>query len=362
MAGWLGRIQWLGRRLYFLLFLIGPLLVLAVFAWHWAAHAPSLRKALAIDPPAATVMASPDGHTSVAGQSHDPTAETVTKPTAPRAAASPPGVGGALTNGRFEWMTFHFGVQVLYPVMALIAFYILCVNLGRWSIPALSVAGLMTWYTISIMMPGDGGVSSQSAPLLLPTKTHALPHYDPDFQALAWEGMLLDYHFVIILIFLFPIAGAATLFGTGPGEMVAPQALHRKRLHLKVIIVAASFVLSFNTLYWAEWVAWPAHFLPATQGTATAGTAEEFRSYATGLRLYFGASYTLALFAFAIPAVLALSWRRSEDIAGRPRRRGRSEEGQAYLGQVVFTRAELATVLSAVGPIVSAVIADAVQL
>ena len=111
-------------------------------------------------------------------------------------------------------------------------------------------------------------------------------------------------------------------------------------------------------------MAWPTHFAPTAKELGSfSGSAEEFRAYASGLRLYFGTGYSLALISFAIPAVIALPAPKGKAGAGKPEGEGRKDEGtNEFLQQFVFSKAELGMLVSVLSPFLTTLAGAAIQL
>jgi hypothetical protein len=258
----------------------------------------------------------------------------------------------AIASGRFQWMTFHLVALVLFPTAGFIALALLYRNLRpvRFLVATLAALGIGGWWAMRYLTRElEPGI----AILLEPTKTLALSRFDRSFADRAWSGMWWDFCIILMLIMLIIVAASAVLDGVNTRRLSTPR-IQQKRQDLKLILILASLVMTFNTLYWAEWVAWPARFAPADPTGMVRGSAEEIRAFANDLRLYWGTGYTLVLIGFAVPAILALSRRtRKEAAAG-------DDGGPPY--QRVFTAAELRLLSSVFVPFVTALAGSAFQL
>ena len=269
----------------------------------------------------------------------------------------------AIGEGRFQWMTFHLLGLILLPAVAAASFYVMRRNLGPGSFAATASVTLAVgigWAISSVGRPET--LAYDTASLLLPTKIHALSQFDADFAASAWRSVLWDYGATLAVTVLVVVAASTVLSGVGRKSVLDRPSLDSKRRDLKLIIFAASMLMTFTALYVGEWLAWPARFAPAADSAGSfRGSAEEFRAVASGLRLYFGTGYTLALIAFAVPAVLALP-REIATAAGPGAAASPAGEDGDLISQSVFSKAELGMLLSVLTPFVSTLIGAAFQI
>jgi hypothetical protein len=309
----------------------------------------------------------------------------------PSSATAPP-VFAAIAQGRFEWMAFHLWALILFSAATAVASYCMWRNLKRWRFfitLACTLTAGVGWAFYSLGDPN--ALRFDTASLLSPTMNEALPHYDLAFQQTATGGVLLDYGFGLAVTALIVVAAASVMADVGFGQVPDAEELSKKRRDLKLIMFTASLFLTFVALYLGQWLAWPAHFAADAKTLGSyRGSAEEFRDVASGLRLYFGTGYTLALVAFAVPAVFALSApvarrrKRSANAtdAGGGDQAGRGEvgtegEGSAaadaashavddghggYFGQEVFSKTELAMLMSMLTPFLTTLAGAALRI
>jgi hypothetical protein len=279
---------------------------------------------------------------------------------------TPPAV--AIADGRFQWMTFHLIAAVLYVAIALVAVTVMHRNLGRglraWLTVGAAAALGLGWWWRALGQPN--GLMMETASLLVPTRIHALRHYDASFRDLAWQGVQLDYGGGLAVTILIIIAGASILAETGPGTDRSAATIAAKRRDLKLTVATAAALMTFLAFYVGEWLAWPARFAPSG---AVRGSREEFEAIAAGLRLYFGAGYSLALVAAATPAILMLPKpgrtaapeKGTGPAAVKPNAAaGHDEEGYFY--QFVFTKDEVSLLLSVMTPFLATLAGGALQL
>jgi hypothetical protein len=289
-------------------------------------------------------------------------------------AARPAGV--AVAQGRFEWMTFHLFALILFPAIALVSLGLMWRHLGRlrFAITAgASIALGFGWAAYSVWRKGD--LAYDTASLLVPTRLYALSNFDRSFQESAWHDVRLDYGAGLIVTVLICFAASSVLADVGRRRRLTRARILAKRRGLKLAIAAASVLMTFLAFYLGEWLAWPARFaLPANELGSYSGSAEEFRAYASGLRLYFGTGYTLALIGFAVPAVLSLPAPKARK--AQPAKPPASaepppfpepppaedEEPEDLLKQFVFSRAELGMLVSVLTPFVTTLASAAIQL
>jgi hypothetical protein len=276
-----------------------------------------------------------------------------------RVAIAEPAGRVAIADGRFQWMTFHLIAKVLFAVIALVAVVVMHRNLGRglraWAVIA-AAAGLgLYWRYLSQLHPG--GLEMDTASLLVPTRIHALSHFDASFRDLAWDGVRWDYGWGLAVTILITIAAASILADTGPRSDRSPATIDAKRRDLKLVIGAAALLMTFLAFYVGEWLAWPARF--AASGNFR-GSKEEFEAVAAGLRLYFGTGYSLALIAAAVPAVLMLPKPRVPRGDGRDAAPPGDDEGYFY--QSVFRKDEISLFISVLTPFVATLAGGALQL
>lgn len=285
----------------------------------------------------------------------------------PKKAAAPRRPAVAIAEGRFEWMTFHLLGLILLPAVAAASIYVMARNLRPWSFGVtvlVTLAAGIGWAIQAVGRPDSLGFDTAS--LLVPTKLHALSQFDAAFAASAWQSILWDYGATLAVTVLVVVAASAVLADVGGTKPPERQRINAKRRDLKLIIFAASMLMTFAALYVGEWLAWPARFAPSADSAGSyRGSAEEFRAVASGLRLYFGTGYTLALIAFALPAVLALP--RAEPVTGAagpdvgPGSAAQDENGD-IVSQSVFSKAELGMLLSVLTPFVSTLAGAALQI
>lgn len=376
--------HWLTR---FVLFGAPPLLVLALMNAMWTGHIANigcigsggdyqLNQLYSATPPAAPGCDLPAG--SALSADDGVKVEPPGQPVSPPAAAGPPARNPppvAIAKGRFHWMTFHLVATVLFIVIAAVAAIVIRRNLGGlrgWLMIAAGAAGGFGWALYSLGDPTE--LRMDTASLLVPTRLHALSRFDAPFQELAWNGVRWDYGGGLAVTILVVVAAASILADSGGHSELSRRQIEAKRRDLKLIIATAAILMTFLALYVGEWLAWPAHFAPSAD---VRGSREEFREVASGLRLYFGTGYSLALIVFAVPAVLALPKAAPEAGTARPptgrRRRaaaaerddGQGPEGrldQGYLQQFVFSKDELSMLISVMTPFLATVAGGALQL
>ena len=275
----------------------------------------------------------------------------------------------AISQGRFQWMTFHLVGMILFPAVALVAIVLIWRNLawrGAILVSVTGVGGGLWWANDSVW---SDTVRMDTASLLLPTKLHALVHYDAAFQESAWAGTKMDYGLGLAVTVLLVVAAASVVAEKPKSGPKGDAERRRKRGDLKLAIAAGATLLTFLAFYVGEWLAWPAQFAandPTTRGP------DEFKAVASGLRLYFGTGYTLALLAFAIPAVLALPHQVSADggkaVEGTPKKpkTGQAQEPEEGLGGrlygFLFSKDEMAMVVSVLTPFLTTLAGAALQL
>ncbi|HEV2746593.1 MAG TPA: hypothetical protein VGW34_04755 [Allosphingosinicella sp.] len=267
----------------------------------------------------------PVGRTAEDAVEAPPPGEIIQPLTLP-GATDPPRL--AVAAGRFEWMTFHMAAMVIFPGIAFVALLVIYRNLGGLrakAVIAAAVTGGALWALSSVGDPAEFRMDTAS--LLLPTRAHALAHYDAAFAQLAWAGVRLDYGGGLFVTVLVVVAAASVLADTGALVMGQAERLEAKRRDLKLIIAAGALLLTFLAVYVGEWLAWPARLIPPEHKALGA----EIRSMASGLRLYFGTGYSLALLAFAVPAVLQLPSPRKKQRAAAAGTRSAATEESAEL-------------------------------
>ena len=259
-------------------------------------------------------------------------------------------VAPALAHGRFEWMTHLLGSALIYAALALLAVRIM----------TRQVRGATLFVVMALFMLLAGGWAYSSMItrpfhpatefLFTVTREVALARYDRAFALDALLAAELLYAMALMLTILMIFAGASVLCRPYPLRPDTPQELAEKRSDLKVIVIASSLLLTLLANTVGTWLRWPAEFvLGADEIGSPFGTAEEIRSTANGLQVFFGTGYTLTLAAFSIPAVVALS-RRVKAVTPPP------PEDSPLFGQHVFSRSEFAALLSIAAPAITTLI------
>jgi hypothetical protein len=376
--------HWLVRLV---LFGLPPLLVLLLMNAMWTWHVANigcigsggdyqLNQLYSATAPGAAGCRLPAGSALSADDSVkvDPPGQRISPPAAAGGpAGNPPPV--AIAKGRFHWMTFHLVATVLFVVIAAAAVLVIGRNLGGlrgWFMIAAGAVGGFGWAFYSLGDPTE--LRMDTASLLVPTRLHALSRFDAPFQELAWNGVRWDYGGGLAVTILVVVAAASILADSGGHAKLSRPQIEAKRRDLKLIIALAAILMTFLALYVGEWLAWPAYFAPAAD---VRGSREEFREVATGLRLYFGTGYSLALIVFAVPAVLALPRGAPEPGPAPPPTRGRRpaptaerDDGQGpekssaegYFQQFVFSKDELSMLISVMTPFLATVAGGALQI
>lgn len=273
-------------------------------------------------------------------------------PSRPHAAPAPAAPAApAIGSGRFEWMAFHLAALILYPAIGLISLLLMYRHLAWrrfWPLTVTTAAFGIYWTLKAVGNPDRLGTATGL--LLSPTRVHALSHYDPAFRESAWTGVLINYGSALIVTIFVVIAAASVLHGIDRRRRLSLRRLESKRRDLRLVLVVASVLMTFIAFYVGEWLAWPARLGDPA--------AEEFRSVARGLRVFFGTGYTLALLGFAIPAVIALSRAIQRAKEAGPQR----EDDHEFLHQLVFSRDEATMLLSVLAPFLTTIIGAAVLL
>ena len=254
----------------------------------------------------------------------------------------------ALSEGRFRFMTFFLVASVLYPGFILFNIWIIWRNIkSYWAIAVvLSVALASALWIFSSLIAPDKPTSTTL--LFTITEKLALSRYDLSFATRALLGAKVHFAMALVGVLMAILAGCFILRDMTADRILLKNEIESKRRDLKMILFIASVFLTFIAIYVSEWIAWPATFVEARGANSkltSTGFAEEVRSLASGLRLYFGTGYSLILLAFAVPAINVFSRyleRHNMEI--------NAPEG-TFLLQRVFTREEFGIIASIAAPL-----------
>ena len=272
----------------------------------------------------------------------------------------PKEVRTALSHGRFEWMTRLLASLVLYAGIAVLAMRVMDRQLRTGVFFGASavwmIAGL-AWAGVSIIArPLQPSVEF----LFVNTRALALSRYDSDFAAEAMRATEMVYAFALLLTALMVVAAASVLSRPDEARLDTAEELTAKRHDLKVAVATASLLLTLIATTLGSWLAWPVNFVLAQdklEPPTPFGSAEELKSMADGLQIYFGTGYSLTLLAFTVPAVIALSRRVKEtEKAAADAAKGAGSAEEPVLGQQIFSKSEIAALLTVAGPIVTVLI------
>ena len=245
----------------------------------------------------------------------------------------------SLGEGRFEWMAFVIAGAVLFSACIWLGFGLFHRHLPKRDFWLASVASSAIALGVALWPPPPRESFVQQV-LFAPTRALVWPAYDADFGSRAMLVTKLVYGFGLAAT-VFIVLSAACVMSRHPAD-----GLRRKQLDLKIVIVAAALLMTFIANFLGHWLRWPGKF-------SSAG-AKEIESFANGLQLYFGASYTLALLAFAIPAVAVLSDRLVPVEPPAP-------DGSVR-AQRIFKPAEISVLLSTALPFITTLIGSKIPI
>ncbi|MDR7117063.1 hypothetical protein [Caulobacter sp. BE254] len=262
-----------------------------------------------------------------------------------------------LAGGRLEWMALVLGGLALAPACVLVSLRVLFRNLALTGF----VFALLVWLIAGVALfasPWWRPDPLKDAPVLFKlTEAIALPAYGTQFAFMASVTTRLLFVLTMTVTVVVMLAGVSVLSRHYPPGLDNAQSLNAKRRDLKIQLVLASILLTHSTAFMGQWLKWPAVFIglaakAATKESVSAATlangAEQVQAFAEGARLYFGAGYSLALVAVAVPAVLSLS-RRLKLVA---------VEGDApdFLTHNVLKHDEIAALLTMTAPLLAGAI------
>lgn len=265
----------------------------------------------------------------------------------------------ALSEGRFRFMTFFLVASVLYPGLIVFSIWLIWRNIkSYWAILAIVTGAIASaiWIFTSLINPDK---PTSTTLLFSITQNLALSRYDDSFAMRALIGAKIHFALALIGVLMTILAGCFILREMTADKVLLKNDIECKRRELKQILFFASIFLTFVAIYVSEWLAWPAAFVEARgeeTKVASTGYAEEIRSLASGLRLYFGAGYSLILLAFAVPAIHVFS-------SYLERHNMNMEDSEnSFLMQRVFTREEIGVVASIAAPLAIPILSSAIGL